>query len=153
MIMLKDRFTMLIHVIFSTKNQEHLIDENVEPLLHSCIEGALWEPFYSPAVIIGGGSDHVHICLGLSRVVSPDSLVRGVKEQSAAFMRSLGGKYARFEWQEGYAVFTVSRWDKENVRAYIANQREFHKSTTFQDEYRSILTENGIRYEESEMWC
>lgn len=38
---LKDRLTILVHIIFSTKNQEHFIDEKVAPLLYTCIEGAL----------------------------------------------------------------------------------------------------------------
>lgn len=121
-------------------------------MLYSCIEGVLWEPYYSPALITGGGSDHVHIFLGLSRIVTPDLLIRGVKERSAIFMRSLGKKYAGFEWQEGYAAFTISRWETDDLKAYIANQPAFHKSTSFQDEYRSILTEHGIEYDENELW-
>ncbi|MBK9163759.1 MAG: transposase [Acidobacteria bacterium] len=150
--MLKDRLSLLFHIIFSTKNQEHLIDEKVAPLLYSCIEGVLWEPYYSPALITGGGSDHVHIFLGLSRIVTPDLLICGVKERSAIFMRSLGEKYAGFEWQEGYAAFTISRWETDDLKAYIANQRAFHKTTSFQDEYRSILTENSIEYDENALW-
>ena len=150
--MLKDRLTLLFHIIFSTKNQEHLIDEKVAPLLYTCIEGVLWEPYYSPALMTGGGSDHVHILLGLSRTVTPDVLVREVKERSAVFMRSLGEKYKNFEWQDGFAAFTISRSDVKDIETYILRQREFHAKTSFEDEYRSILTEHGIEFDENEMW-
>lgn len=149
---LADRATVLIHIIFSTREQQHLIDEKIAPLLYTCIEGILWEPFYSPALKTGGGSDHAHILLGLSRIVRLDALIATVKERSAAFVKSLGQEYAGFEWQEGYAAFTVSRSDAEEVKAYIKGQREYHRTRSFQDEYRSILTEQGIEYDENEMW-
>ncbi len=148
----KDRLTILIHVIFSTKNQKPLIDEKIAPALYTCIEGVLWEPFYSPALKTGGGSDHVHILLGLSRIVRIDKLVPEVKDRSAAFMKTLGSKYIDFEWQQGYAAFTISPWEANEVKAYIADQHNFHKRTSFKDEYRSILMENGMEYDESEMW-
>lgn len=149
---LKDRLTILIHVVFSTKNQANLIDERIAPLLYTCIEGVLWEPYHSPALATGGGSDHVHILLGLSRTVTLDVLVREVKERSAVFMRSLGEKYKNLEWHEGFAAFTISRSDAKEIETYILRQREFHAKTSFQDEYRLILTEHGIEYDENEMW-
>jgi len=149
---LSDQATILIHAIFSTRNQEHLIEEEIAPLLYTCVEGTLFGQFHSPALKTGGGSDHVHILLGLSRIVSPDALIHVVKNRSADFIRSFGGQYADFEWQEGYAIFTVGRSQAEEAKAYITNQREYHKTTSFRDEYRSILTAHGIEYDEKEMW-
>lgn len=149
---LADQATILIHVIFSTRNQSSLIDEKIAPLLYTCIEGVLWEPFYSPALKTGGAGDHVHILLALSRIVSPDALIHAIKERSVAFMRSLGKQYVDFEWQEGYAAFTIGRSQADEVKTYITGQREYHRVTSFQDEYRSLLTENGIEYDENEMW-
>lgn len=149
---LTDRATILIHVIFSTRKQAPLIEEKIAPLLYTCIEGILWETFYSPALKTGGGSDHVHILLGLSRIVSPDALIKAIKERSAAFIKSLCKQYVEFDWQDGYAAFTISRSEAEELIALIADQREYHRTYSFQEEYRFILTENGIEYDENEMW-
>jgi putative transposase len=98
LVKLADRATILIHIIFSTKNQEPLIDKKIEPLLYSCIEGVLWDPLYSPALKTGGGAEHVHILYAHSRILMIDDVVQTVKKRSAEFMRTLGDRYSDFEW-------------------------------------------------------
>ena len=58
----------------------------------------------------------------------------------------------RFNWQEGYAAFTVSKSNIPDVVRYIKNQREHHRKRTFQDEYRELLRLNGIEYDERYIW-
>jgi len=59
------------------------------------------------------------------------------------------GKFPKFKgWQEGYGAFTSSVKEKNNVIAYIKNQKEHHKSESFSDEFRRLLVENGIEFDE-----
>ena len=51
-------------------------------------------------------------------------------------------------WQDGYGAFTCSYSNKDNLIEYIKNQEEHHKSLSFEDEYRALLAENGIEFEE-----
>jgi len=53
-----------------------------------------------------------------------------------------------FQWQDGYSAFTVSPSHVERVTRYIATQAEHHHRTTFEDEYRTLLAEHGIEYDE-----
>ena len=53
-----------------------------------------------------------------------------------------------FAWQEGYGAVTVSPSDVPRVRRYIASQTEHHRKKTFQEEYREILVESGIPFDE-----
>jgi len=44
-----------------------------------------------------------------------------------------------FEWQGGYADFSVSASNLERVKKYIANQQRHHMKMSFQDELRTLL--------------
>ena len=57
-----------------------------------------------------------------------------------------------FEWQGGYADFSVSESNFEQVKRYIANQEEHHRKTNFQDELRALLTRHRIEWDEEHIW-
>ncbi|MGQ0762163.1 MAG: transposase [Acidobacteriota bacterium] len=49
-----------------------------------------------------------------------------------------------FEWQGGYADFSVSESNLEKVKRYIAQQEHHHRRTSFQDELRALLQRHRI---------
>jgi len=51
-------------------------------------------------------------------------------------------------WQEGYGAFTYSVKEKDTVINYIKNQKEHHKSENFYDEFKRLLIENEIEFDE-----
>jgi hypothetical protein len=57
-----------------------------------------------------------------------------------------------FAWQKGYGAFTVSHSAVDDVKRYIANQEEHHKTLTFQDELRFLLQKHGIEFDEKYLW-
>lgn len=140
---------MLIHVIFSTKNQQPLITEKIEPLLYDKISKILHDECYSPALIIGGGNDHIHILYAHSRVWTFDGIIARVKERSAEFMRKRIGD---FDWQEGYGAFSVSRSEDEFEKKYIADQKRFHQTVSYKEEFLDFLKRHEIEYDEAEVW-
>lgn len=139
----------LIHVIFSTKQQQPLITEEIEPLLYDRISKILFDDCYSPALKIGGTADHIHILYAQSRTWSVDDIINHVRKLSAEFAR----KFVKdFDWQESYAAFTISRSEDEFEKKYIADQKEFHQKILFKDEFRQILDKLELEYDENEMW-
>ncbi len=140
---------MLIHVIFSTKNQEPLITKEVEPFLYDKISKILFDECYSPALIIGGGVEHIHILYANSREWSVDGIINRVKTRSAEFIRK---KIADFEWQEGYGAFSVSRSEDELEKKYIADQKKFHQKVSYKDEFLEFLEKHEIEYDENKVW-
>lgn len=59
------------------------------------------------------------------------------------------GKFPQFKgWQEGYGAFTYNIREKELVMNYVRNQKVHHKSESSKDEFRRLLRENGIEFEE-----
>ena len=62
------------------------------------------------------------------------------------------GKLTNFEWQSGYADFSVSQSNLEQVKTYIANQEDHHKKMSYQDEVRALLTKYEVEWDERYVW-
>lgn len=59
------------------------------------------------------------------------------------------GKFPEFKgWQESYGAFTYSIKEKDIIIDYIKNQKEHHKSESFYEEYKRLLIENKIQFDE-----
>jgi hypothetical protein len=58
----------------------------------------------------------------------------------------------KFAWQAGYGIFSVSQSDVENVRRYIVGQEEHHRRKTFQEEYKDMLHQYRVQYDEGFLW-
>jgi putative transposase len=52
-----------------------------------------------------------------------------------------------FQWQEGYAAFTVSASSREAVQRYIAGQEEHHRTRSFREELVAFLEKSGVAYD------
>jgi putative transposase len=57
-----------------------------------------------------------------------------------------------FQWQGGYATFSVSASNLERVTDYIAKQAEHHRKISFQDELRALLRKHKIDWKEEYLW-
>ena len=59
------------------------------------------------------------------------------------------GKYPEFvHWSEGYCALTYTYRDKAMIVNYIKNQKKHHKHVAFEDEYKDLLEENGVEFDE-----
>ena len=54
----------------------------------------------------------------------------------------------KFNWQEGYGVFSYSHSHIDSVIKYIVNQESRHKKVTFKEEYHEFLKKFDILFEE-----
>jgi REP element-mobilizing transposase RayT len=143
--------SVLVHLVFSTKNRVPLISELVEPELYAYL-GDIFRAHKSPLLDGNGTADHVHLLFSLARTIAIADLVEEVKKGSSKWLKTKGGPLAGFSWQNGYGAFSVSHGDTEGIRAYSANQKEHHRSRTFQEEYRDFLDRHGIPYDERYLW-
>jgi len=145
-------FTQLYaHLIFSTKNRESLIDENIRQRLHGYL-ASLIRDLDSPHVVAGGIADHAHIVFDMGKMHAPVEFVEKVKKESSKFIKTLGPTYANFYWQRGYGMFSVSPTHLAEAEAYVRNQEEHHRKQTFQEEFRAFLDRYGIDYDERYIW-
>lgn len=142
---------ILTHLIFSTKNRERLIRDDVRDELHRYTATVLKE-MDSPAILINSVEDHIHILFSLSKNHAVKEIVEGVKKASSKWIKQKGGGYAGFYWQNGYGAFSVSQSGVPDVTKYIAGQKEHHQKKTFQEEYREFLERYEVKYDERYVW-
>jgi putative transposase len=141
-----------LHLVFAVKGHRPLIDDAIRSELYAYMAAVLRDECQSPATIIGGVEDHIHILLRLSRTVTIARVVEMVKKRSSKWIKTKGEKYRLFEWQIGYGVFSVSKSGLPEVTKYVATQREHHQKQTFKDEFVVFLNKHGIEYDERYVW-
>jgi REP element-mobilizing transposase RayT len=138
-------FTRLTyHIVFATKYRKRTIREDIRERLYEYIGGTL-RAKKGHLIEIGGVEDHIHILAGLSPSLAVSDVIRDVKASASKWMRE-EGRLDAFEWQKGYGAFTVSYDRVEAIRKYIRNQKEHHKTKTFQEEYIDFLERHGIEF-------
>jgi len=143
---------VLVHIVFSTKNRyPFLSDKNIRDEMHAYLGGTI-NKLDSPVLIIGGYSDHVHILCRLSRKYSIAKVVGDAKRSSSKWIKTKGEMLTKFEWQNGYGVFSIGKSETSRIKAYISNQEEHHRKKSFNDEYRLFLKSYEVEYDERYIW-
>jgi putative transposase len=141
-------FTSLYyHLIFSTKNREPWIRPELESRVWPYFGGIARENDFK-ALLVGGIENHVHLLLGVPPTLSVSKAVQLIKGGSSKWMKEAMPGFAGFEWQDGYAAFSVSKSHLPEVEAYIRNQREHHRHKSLEEEYRVFLARHEIQYDE-----
>lgn len=138
-----------LHLIFSTKCRQTNIQSNIKAELHAYMGGIL-NSLGCPVIIVGGMSDHVHLLFCMNRKKSVSDIVKELKANTTIWYKKRIG--CNFAWQRGYAVFSVSQSQVENVLKYIENQEVHHKKQTFKEEYRAFLKGYKINFDETYVW-
>jgi REP element-mobilizing transposase RayT len=134
-------------VVFSTKNRENTIAETFENELYKYITGIV-KNHKCRLYRINGMPDHIHIFSDLHPTICLSDYVKNIKVASNRWM-SESGNFPLFNgWQDGYGAFTYSIREKDRLIEYIKNQKEHHRKTSFYDEYKGLLIENGIHFDE-----
>ena len=131
----------LVHTIFSTAQRRPLIRVEIQNRLHAYIGGIARENEMA-ALAVGGVADHVHVLLSLSRTASVAKAVQLLKAGSSKWLNELDSR--GFNWQEGYAAFSVSVSQRQKVADYVLGQAERHKRVTFAEELSQLLRAHGI---------
>ncbi len=141
-------FTKLTyHVIFSTKYRHPRIQDAFRERLYEYIGGTI-RGLKGHLIEIGGVEDHVHLLANFSPAAALSDVIRDIKANASRWLNELDEIPSKFEWQKGYAAFTVSYSQRKPVRDYIRNQREHHRKRTFKEEYMEFLQRHDIEFEE-----
>jgi REP element-mobilizing transposase RayT len=142
---------LLYHVVFSTKNRQRLITEDVQAELFRYLGGII-RGEGGIALEINGMPDHVHILMKLKPSMSLSDLMRKLKGNSSKWVNEKQLCSHEFGWQNGYAALTVSESQAPRVRQYIRKQQEHHRQTDFKAELLGILQRHRIEFDERYLW-
>ncbi len=140
-----------IQAVFAVKYREALITNESKSKIFGVI-GNLINETGCKTIIVNGVEDHVHCFLNLKPTVSISELMKIVKGKSSKYINDHNLTKSKFEWQEGYGVFSYSRSHVDAVYKYIANQEEQHKKQSFNEEYLTFLDRFKIPFDEKHVF-
>ena len=141
---------LFLHVILTTKGREKvLFQERREDLYRE-----IWHIHRNLGcrlICVGGGEEHIHILVAFKPTISLDDYANAVKSGTAAWIEA-EAVFPQFAgWNEDYAAFGLAEEDCEAVSEYIKADGERHRTVPFLDEYKQLLTEAGIEFDEDEL--
>lgn len=142
---------LYIHLIFSTKNRERVLPDDLRPALHDYMGGILRD-LGCIAVEINTEPEHTHALFILARTAALSDVVGHLKKGSTNWLQQQRPELREFHWQNGYGAFSVSQSNVDAVREYIRNQREHHRRQSFEDEFRAILRKHDVEFDERYVW-
>ncbi|MBP8241268.1 MAG: IS200/IS605 family transposase [Thermoflexales bacterium] len=134
------------HLVFATKHREPLIASAWRARLHQYMGGVVREN-RGIALSVGGVEDHVHLLIGLRPTHCLSDFMRALKSASSARAKAWCS-HRGFQWQDGYAAFTVCDSGLARVKRYIERQEEHHRRQSFRDELMAYLRATGIEFDE-----
>ena len=144
---------LLYHCIWSTKDREPLIREEIEESVWSILAGTA-EHNEMHVIRAGGIENHVHVLMRVPKTMALSEAMQRLKGGSSKFINEeqLIGGGRHLAWQDGYGAFTVSKSNVPDVVQYIANQREHHRTRTFEEEFVAFLERHEIEYDSRYLW-
>ena len=140
---------VLVHLVYSTKTRMPVVTPTIREELNPYVSGVLRNHNCNP-IAIGGVEDHMHVLFALSRTITIARLVEKLKTSSNKWANDKW--HCGLEWQSGYGAFSVGRQELNVVKDYIWHQAEHHKTVSFQDEFRKLLTEHEVQFDERYVW-
>ena len=96
--------------------------------------------FYAQSLIHLGKTDEA------GRILT--DLLRTVKARSSLWVHQTFQSFRAFAWQEGYAVFSVSKSAEADVKRYIENQADHHRKPDFKEELLALLRAHAVDFDE-----
>jgi len=133
------------HIIFATKHRAPQISAEWRSRLHEYLGGAI-NGQGGRSQGVGGVEDHVHLLVALKATHCLADFMREIKRQSSIWVHETIGQLD-FNWQEGYAAFTVSPPAIPGVQSYIANQEQHHRQQSSRAELEALLKQAGIDFD------
>lgn len=142
---------IFIHVVFSTKNRAEMITTEIEPELFAYI-GGVASNNNSKLIAANGTANHIHLLILLSKTIGISEIVGDIKRNSSRWIKTKGGAFKTFGWQDGFAAFSVGQTQVPMVKDYIANQKQKHDRQKFEEEMRMFYDKYEIEYDERYVW-
>jgi putative transposase len=138
---------ILYHIVFCTYDRKNTIPLEHKEYLYKFIWGVI-KTRKCVLYRINGMENHIHILSDLHPTIALSDFIKEIKTASNVWMKT-NGNYPKFtSWAEGYCALTYNYKDKEVLVNYIKNQNEHHRKISFEEEYRALLKENGIEWDE-----
>lgn len=123
------------HIVWATKEREPFIIPEIEAKLYNYIKYKTQE-FNCEIKAVNGMADHIHLIASIPPTIAVSEYIRKIKGSSSNYLNK--NLTNRFQWQNGYGVFTVGVRNLEIAINYVKNQKEHHQKGTIIKALESI---------------
>jgi REP element-mobilizing transposase RayT len=113
------------HLVWATKNREHLIQPETEDRLYAYIVRKAAE-LDAYVYAINGWYDHVHLLVAIPPKHAVADVVKRLKGASSHYLNHAGGLAYEFAWQRGYGALTLGERQRPKAEAYVRDQKDHH---------------------------
>jgi putative transposase len=138
---------IIYQIVFGTKDRKPAISEQHCEQLYRYIWGVV-NKHNCHLYRINGIADHIHILSDLHPTICLADYIKNIKVASSIWLKE-SSLFPEFEgWQDGYGAFTYSIREKDILIEYVKNQKVHHRRESFYDEYKRLLEENGVKFDE-----
>ncbi len=138
---------ILYHIVFSTKGRTRTLTKPNREEMFKHISGLLANK-KCHLYAINGVEDHIHIATHIPPTIAPADLIKDIKLASTDLIKSKRLFPNFIGWQEGYGLFSGYWPQKDALIDYVKNQEQHHATEDFLDEYKRMLDEFGVTYNE-----
>ncbi len=136
----RDKVAIYVHLVWATWDRLPLITPAIERTLHRVIANEA-QKMGCTLLALNSVPDHVHILVQMPSTITVAKLVKQLKGVSSYFINEVLKPESSFKWQGLYGAFSVSRWDVDQIVAYIQRQKEHHQVGTLIAELESVSEE------------
>jgi putative transposase len=140
-----------IQFVFAVKFRKVLLNKAWDERLRVYITAIVQNNGHK-MLAINNVTDHIHMFIGMSPGQAASDLMRIIKGDTSKWINSQHLTTQKFYWQEGFGAFSYSRSHIDRVVRYIHDQQEHHRKSDFINEYRSMLDNFGVVYDEKYMF-
>ena len=136
-----------LHTVFAVKYRSAVINKAWKNDLFGVI-GNLINESNCKTIIVNGVEDHIHCFFGMKPSMTVSEVMKIVKAKSSKYINDNSLTPQRFQWQEGFGVFSYGQSQIDVVYKYIQNQEEHHRKQTFRQEYVDFFKKFNVPYDE-----
>lgn len=137
----------LIHIVWSTHNQQQIIPKHIIADLYAYIS-AILKAKNGKVFAISGPSDHIHLCTLLPPDISLSTLIGHVKACSSKWIKSKENIDPNFSWQNGYLAISTQEDRLDGVCSYIRSEETRHQTKSYAGELLLMLKQQKIEINE-----
>jgi putative transposase len=133
-----------LHCVWGTKNRAKFLlgDTKFDVINHIRLNAKVKGIYID---FLNGYSDHLHCLLSLNHDQSLSKVMQLIKGESSFWINKNSLIRYKFEWAEEYFGISISESHLPNVREYIKNQEQHHKSQTWEEEYDELIEKYGFK--------
>ncbi len=121
-----DTFSQIyLQFVFAVKNRQSLIVKENKEELHKYMT-ALVQNRKAKMLAIHCMPYHAHIFIGFKPIIFIPDFIKEIKVESNDFVNDKKWCKHKFEWQNGYGIFSYSHSHIDRVVKYVLNQEQHH---------------------------